>query len=67
MNVKDMAVKEIVNIYKKSPSKVDKVLIALGQAGGSQAIDEIVKIYKKSPSKVDKVLEALGQAGKNST
>jgi len=67
MNAKEVAVDEIIKIYKIRITKSNEVLQALGQVGGLRAIEEILSIYKKRPNKTNEVLQALGQAGKNIT
>jgi len=66
IKAKELAVQEVLKLYKRNPTKKDIVLEALGKIGGIKAIEAIMMISKKYPSKKELVIKSLGEAGKNS-
>ena len=60
--VKKLAVRELMDIYKRDTSKGNEILTALGQVGGKKAIRAITSIYKKDLALSSEAISALGQA-----
>ena len=60
--VKKIAVRELMDIYKRDTSFGKEVITALGKVGGKRAIKAILTIYNKDLSTSSEVINALGNA-----
>ena len=63
--MKELAIEEILKIYREDYTTRKEIIEALGEVGGRLAIKEILKIYREDYRTRKNVILALGQASKS--